>query len=741
VSRSHKEKPPRVRQPTTWHDWVSLVLLSGTLGIAIYSIEQSKWIDPQPALMTVFGLGILAGLILSRVPALAAHPLALAGGVAVTLWQMRPILPWADTLPALLRVLINIRPSQSTLPFAVFLALFTWAMAYTAAWYLMRKRNAWVGVLLGAAAMLVNLSNLADEHYRFFAIYMAAAALLIGQVTLAKHYSGLKKWGARYGARNALGFLVSVIILSVVLTSVTWALPEVKAKHLQTVFNTKALAQAVDTNQINIFASVPAKWSVLRNEHQNDLAFTPPNLSKEVQFTITSDKPLAFWRLRRYDIYSASGWTSSRTDEAVLKGGAAVAAEALPPSRTEVTYKVTSKIKTDVLLSAGEFVSSDIQVAVHNLESQNDIMAITSEHMLTPSDSYFVRTVINAANPAELAQANSAYPEHIKDHYLQLPSDLPRRVRSITQVLARNARNPYDKAVAVVKYLSRFGYVRDGTTAPIGADAVDYFLTTSQSGNCNNFASAMVVMLRSIGIPARLSTGYLLRERDEDGALALRAIDYHARPEVYFPGYGWVEFEATPITETVNEHEERAVAGIIDSNVGPSIAEMDASAADEPDTLASASNTPSPGEKKSPAPGFEDWIDDANALAPVPRSWTETLLRPIAIGLLALAFLALLYRQLRRFRDASEPARVYSRMCSLSRFARLRPSPQQTPLEYCARLSAVFPAQSQAFTDLTWAYLKSEFGQKNLGEEGRESLRQSWRTVYRAMLGRLLHGA
>lgn len=739
MSQNQTKKQLRVRPLGTWHDWVSLLLMAGTLGSAIYSIEQSKWIDPQPILTTIFGLGILAGLVFSLFPAWLAHPLALAGGLAVTTWQTMPLVPWADSMPALLRTLVNLQPSQSTLPFAVFLTLFTWAMAYVSSWYLLRKQNAWVGLLLGAAAILVNLSNLAEEHYRFFILYLVGAGLLLGQTTLAKQSRALKKAGAVYGVRKALGFLTSVIVLSLVITSFTWALPEIKARQLQTVFNTKALAKAIDNNQINIFASVPAKWSVLRNEHQNDLSFTPPNLSNEVQFAITSDKPLAYWRLRRYDVYNGSGWTSSPTSEAVLNRGAAVSAAALPANRTELTYKVTSKIKTDVLVSAGEFVSSDIQVAMHNLESQNDVVAVTSAHMLTPNDSYSVRTVINAATPAELAQANTSYPEHVREHYLQLPSDLPRRVRSLTLILTRNARNSYDKAVAIVRYLSRFGYVREGTAGPYGYDAVDYFLTTSQSGNCNNFASAMAVMLRTIGIPSRLSTGYLLRERDESGALTLRAIDYHARPEVYFPGYGWVEFEATPVPDPITSSgEERAVPGIIDSNVGPSMAEIEASAIDEPDTIGAASN-PQPSDiDSSSSLDFETWVDDAGTLAPVRRSWTDVL-RTISLVLLPLALPGYLYRSFRRFRDTSNPAKVYSRMCSLTRLVKLRPHPHQTPLEFCARLTAAFPAESQAFTDLTWAYLNSQFGQKNPGEKGKDSLRQSWRVVYRTLLGRLFH--
>ena len=82
---------------------------------------------------------------------------------------------------------------------------------------------------------------------------------------------------------------------------------------------------------------------------------------------------------------------------------------------------------------------------------------------------------------------------------------------------------------------------------PDGADAVEDFLFTQQKGFCLHFASAMTVMLRSVGVPARLAVGYIPGDPGaEPGTYILRDKYYHAWTQVYFPGYGWIDFEPTP---------------------------------------------------------------------------------------------------------------------------------------------------------------------------------------------------
>ena len=96
---------------------------------------------------------------------------------------------------------------------------------------------------------------------------------------------------------------------------------------------------------------------------------------------------------------------------------------------------------------------------------------------------------------------------------------------------------------------------------PGGEDYVDFLLFESQRGYCNGYASAMVVMARSVGIPARLASGYAEGEYDaERGVFRVRENNAHSWPEIYFPGHGWVEFEPTvsedPLVRSDPDHEQ-----------------------------------------------------------------------------------------------------------------------------------------------------------------------------------------
>ena len=74
---------------------------------------------------------------------------------------------------------------------------------------------------------------------------------------------------------------------------------------------------------------------------------------------------------------------------------------------------------------------------------------------------------------------------------------------------------------------------------------VDYFLHESRRGFCTYYASAMVMMARSLGIPARLTVGFAPGERVEDGVFGVTQKNAHAQAELYFHGYGWQIFEST----------------------------------------------------------------------------------------------------------------------------------------------------------------------------------------------------
>jgi hypothetical protein len=148
--------------------------------------------------------------------------------------------------------------------------------------------------------------------------------------------------------------------------------------------------------------------------------------------------------------------------------------------------------------------------------------------------------------PAELRQASVEYPEPISATYLEVPP-LDPRTRELAQQITSKFSNEYDKAAGVESYLkTHYAYNLD-LSGPRASDPLANFLFVRRSGHCEYFASAMTVLLRSAGIPARYVTGFLPGEfNDLGGDYIIRQSDAHAWVEVYFPGYGWITFDPTP---------------------------------------------------------------------------------------------------------------------------------------------------------------------------------------------------
>ena len=160
---------------------------------------------------------------------------------------------------------------------------------------------------------------------------------------------------------------------------------------------------------------------------------------------------------------------------------------------------------------------------------------------------YFGVSRLPALQPAKLRAASTDYSESMRQMYLQLPAQLDKRILPLAQSVTARAANPYDKAVAIETYLStRFTYTLDLAGKP-DKDPLANFLFETRAGHCEYFASAMTIMLRTIGIPSREVNGFLPGEyNDLAGDYIVRASDAHSWVEAYFPGTGWVTFDPTP---------------------------------------------------------------------------------------------------------------------------------------------------------------------------------------------------
>jgi len=160
--------------------------------------------------------------------------------------------------------------------------------------------------------------------------------------------------------------------------------------------------------------------------------------------------------------------------------------------------------------------------------------------------SYRATSDIGQPSPEELRQPTAEIPPKIAIQYLQLPPLDPRLPQLAGDITAR-APTAYDKAEAIEGYLRKqYGYTLQLPSAP-QRDPVAYFLFERKAGHCEYFASSMALMLRTLGIPARVVNGFRSGEFNSvTHSYIVRGHDAHSWVEAYFPRYGWITFDPTP---------------------------------------------------------------------------------------------------------------------------------------------------------------------------------------------------
>lgn len=185
----------------------------------------------------------------------------------------------------------------------------------------------------------------------------------------------------------------------------------------------------------------------------------------------------------------------------------------------------------------GEFriVAQDDGGAVFNADA---------EHVITQYDA---TSMIGSPTGAQLKGALGSYPAEMVLDYLQLPP-LDPRIPKLAQQITAGTENNYDRAVAIESYLrTHFGYTLQLSRTP-PRDPLTEFLFLRKQGHCEYFASSMAIMLRTLRIPSRVVNGFRTGEfNDLTSQYVVRESDAHSWVEAYFPGYGWVSFDPTPV--------------------------------------------------------------------------------------------------------------------------------------------------------------------------------------------------
>jgi len=202
-------------------------------------------------------------------------------------------------------------------------------------------------------------------------------------------------------------------------------------------------------------------------------------------------------------------------------------------------------LDSDVLFGAS---TPRIVEYAHTLRPRKNLVERNDEIRLDHGNTvhYAVWSQLTSPSPETLRAATGNLPAGY-EVYLQLPPEITRRTRDLARTITAGQVTEYDKAQAIKAWLiANLGYTL--VLADPGAqEPVDFFLFDRKKGHCEYFASAFAVLARAVAIPTRQVNGFLGGEWNEyQGYVAVRAGDAHSWDEVYFPGAGWVTFDATP---------------------------------------------------------------------------------------------------------------------------------------------------------------------------------------------------
>ncbi len=255
-----------------------------------------------------------------------------------------------------------------------------------------------------------------------------------------------------------------------------------------------------------------------------------------------------FWRGQSFDRWDGRQWTASAEDPEPVLGGSPFQLPARSPG-SEPFVQTFYVEEGGPNLVFGALTPEELHLAESTVFALSDGTVRTGAQMLGGT----VYTVVSRRVPAtaDLLRAWSGPgaprpPAALAERYLQLP-DVPERVRSLARDVTARAPTTYDKVRALEAWMAdHTRYTLDIPPLPKGVDSVDQFLFEDRRGFCEQIGTSLVVMLRTLGIPARLGVGYAAGERNPfTGLYEVRASDAHAWAEVWFPGAGWQIFDPT----------------------------------------------------------------------------------------------------------------------------------------------------------------------------------------------------
>jgi transglutaminase-like putative cysteine protease len=715
--------------PLTWKtrllelaraSWLPLALCGTLLVVAASSLNAARWVSEGARYTNALWLGALFGaaLAVSRFRSRTALAYSALLGVAIVAEAVGRVLPtpeqlvgstWTDMIWGMhvraLTLFDQVGRWAAAIAFggkvrdnSLFIALaatLLWSAGLWLPWALIRRRQALAG--LAPLAVLIALNNtLADRPAAEYAMFLAPMLLLLGYGAFRQARADWERRHISYAEYiesdwtvNAAVAVTAIVLLVVV--SPLFGTPS-GWRVLSELFRS-AQSQTADTAS-RLFGDVnppraPGPAVTARTPDLRQIGSAVPQGDETVMWVTVSDPaplppeaptvgglpPTHYWRSQVFAAYTGQGWEAAGVEE----NAAFESPGEAPPGRyvLQQRFEIVAAHGPELFaVNAPITASAGASVVALPLGADALLRGETS--------TYTVTSWATQRSKIVLVEAANEYSAEVRATYLQLPANLPQRVRDLAQRIAGDAPAPLAKAERLQTYLrATYPYLLIVPPHAPEQDAVDYFLFDAPGGNCNYYASAMVVMLRTLDVPARVAVGYAMGDFDfERGAYRVSANSAHAWVEVYVPDAGWIEFEPTSNRAALNYGEAQS------SPATPSV------------TLPVSQ------------PQF-NWL---------------------GLALIALATLALGWMLWRFTRQPHiEPAaRLYWRVRRALAWAGLRGSVTTTPDEFTASLTAKLAGRatlSAALAQATALYERALYGSRRVNGDEAWRVEQLWRSA------------
>ena len=743
--RTRLTVPAHILRRLLSEDWLTLILVGGAVLVSVRLVEAAEWVA-TPSLSLTASLGALLGMVAARVrwkPGLA-HLMALFVGLAVVYLQSSALAGGDDFLAKLgeanarlaawWSALVGNEISNDPLPFALILSAIAWSAGYLSTWAIFKLSNLWLAIVPSAVGLFINLTYLPERFFIYLFPYLLATMLLLARMSARQREADLLAQGVAFPPAHRRWWMAYALVLSSLVIGLVYLLPTNNASNdsLKRVWNVSRepvvwfqqefgrLFSAITPRKTTTYQRFGAVLPILAKVPLTD----EPVFSADIPFA-------TYWRVRAYPTYHSGGWTTE---------GTGVAPVLLDPFEffddeedfvVGIGYSVELALPTSYMILPSDnpfYVDVETRVETHDgAPFPGDLISLRPEERLGRDDSYAGTFIPAIFTESSLRSTGRDYPEWVTDWYLDLPESLPRRVSELAFALTSEAVSPYDKALAIELYLrSNLEFGPSPAVPAYDGDWVDLFLFETGVGHSDHYASAMAVMLRAVGIPSRIVSGFGPGTPDiVTRTFDITGLDLHSWPEAFFPSLGWVEFEPSPIYGL----RPRAIQDL----VGFDQAYIQGLGGGEEVSVPETPDTERDLPLEDPGGGR---LPGGEGLRPLPLVLTSSPLSPSGALLwaLAAAWAAGTWLVVRRlFLVLPGPQAAYPQLRRTANLLGMLSDEAQTPLEFGRILSAAAPEAENDITFICETFSRTRYGGGELSRWEGLRVRLAWLRVRRSL--------